>query len=79
MNDNDNLLSINGLIAELAKEFPKKTPSRQTINLAITRGEIGGAKKNEFGFWQVPLEAARAWNERRPGHGGRPRKKVATY
>ncbi len=70
------LVSIIEALKALAAESPQKVPSRAALNLALNRGQIEGGEKNKWGRWVMRLEAVRAWNEGRKGHGGRPRERV---
>lgn len=71
--DESRLVSISEALAALAAETPQKAPARTTLNLALNGGQVEGAEKNRWGRWVMSLEAVRAWNEGRQGHGGRPR------
>jgi len=69
------LVSINEALAAIAAEQPQKIPGRTTLNLALNRGQIAGAEKNEWGRWVMPMPALLEWNAARKGHGGRPCKR----
>lgn len=75
MNNHIALLSIGQLVEEIRRHQSNKAASYSTVAAACRDGNIEGAQQVFGRLWVAPLDAALAWNEGRPGKGGRPPKK----